>query len=62
MKKAAEYRQHARECRELAQRMPQEDQRVQLLTMAEQWEKLAVERERLTATHPELSRSRAENE
>ena len=44
MKKISEYRQHAHECRQLAASMEGE-QRVQLLSMAETWERLAVDRE-----------------
>jgi len=47
MKKASEYRQHAQECRELAKHMPAGDQREQLLKMAETWDKLALERQRI---------------
>jgi len=46
MKKFAEYRQHAAECRALAKKMPAEDQRRHLLDMAENWDRLALERER----------------
>lgn len=55
MKKASEYRQHARECRELATSMPSADQREQLLMMAEHWEKLAADRITLIQRHPELA-------
>lgn len=47
MKKAAEYRGHASECRSLAERTPLGDQRDQLLEMARTWEALAAERDRL---------------
>jgi hypothetical protein len=47
MKKASEYRQHAQECRELARGSTADDHRDQLLRMAETWEQLATERERL---------------
>ena len=43
--KAAAYRRHARECHTLARHAQNEDQRLQLLVMAETWESLAVERE-----------------
>ena len=46
MKKVSEYRQHAAECRSLASGMPNEEQRDQLLSMAETWDQLADERER----------------
>ena len=54
MKKSFEYRQHAAECRELAQSM-QGEQRDQLLTMAETWDRLAEDRETLIRRHPELA-------
>ena len=47
MKKAAEYRQHARECRALALNVRTEEQRSQLITMADTWDALAAERERM---------------
>jgi hypothetical protein len=46
VKKVEEYRQHARECRDLAAQMPSAEQREQLLAMAEHWERLAQERAR----------------
>ena len=46
MKKASDYRQHAVECRALAQKMSPGEQREQLLTIARTWDKLAKERER----------------
>jgi hypothetical protein len=49
MKKAAEYRQHAAECRKLAAMMDGDD-RDQLLVMADTWEQLAEDRERSAAT------------
>jgi len=55
MKKASEYRQHAEECRALASKMDSEDQRAQLLQMADQWEKLAADRLALISNHPELA-------
>lgn len=45
MKKAAEYRQHALECRALAARMELGEHREQLLRMAAAWEELARDRE-----------------
>jgi hypothetical protein len=44
MKKAEEYRQHAKECRALAKGLEAGEQRDQLLTMAATWERLADER------------------
>ena len=46
MKKVSDYRQHAAECRALAQQMKPADQRERLLEMARTWDKLAEERER----------------
>ncbi len=42
----SEYCQHAAECRLLAATMTNDDQREQLLAMAETWDRLADERER----------------
>jgi hypothetical protein len=47
MEKASEYREHARECRNLAALMDVPENRQQLLHMAESWDRLADERERL---------------
>ena len=47
MQKAAEYRQHAEECRALARNAQTEEQRAHLVTMAETWEGLAIQRERM---------------
>ena len=55
MKKASEYRQHAEECRVLANRMEQGEHRDQLLEMAATWDRLAVERSELVRRHPELA-------
>ena len=52
MKKVSEYLQHAADCRSLASDMPIDQQRRQLLTMAQTWERLAEERER-SARHLE---------
>jgi hypothetical protein len=46
MKKSKKYRAHAEECRALARNAPNEDQRRQLLELAESWGSLALERER----------------
>jgi hypothetical protein len=45
MKDASEYLQHADECRELSARATTDEQREQLLTMAETWLRLARERD-----------------
>ena len=55
MKKASEYRQHAAECREMANRA-RGPQREQLLEMATTWESLAVDRERQVARQKRLDR------
>lgn len=55
MKKASEYRAHARECRILAAGMESEEHRAQLLQMADHWEQLAADRSRLVRKHPELA-------
>jgi hypothetical protein len=44
--KLADYRKHAQECRSLARSTLSEEERKQLLIMAETWESLAAERER----------------
>ena len=44
MKRVTDYRENARECRQLAARMPPE-QRSQLLAMAATWEQIADERQ-----------------
>lgn len=55
MKKASEYRQHAKECRHLASQMESEDQRNLMLAMAEHWDKLAADRAELIRRHPYLA-------
>jgi hypothetical protein len=55
MKKASEYRQHAAECRAIANQMESAEQRRQILEMAEHWEKLAADRLALLEKHPELA-------
>ncbi len=52
MTKASEYRQHAKECRALAQGM-QGEKRDQLIEMAATWERLATDRADLIRRHPE---------
>lgn len=56
MKKASEYRQHAKECRDLAAKMASPDQREQLLEMARHWDQLARDRAALIARNPDLAR------
>jgi hypothetical protein len=46
VKKAQEYRQHAAECRAMARTAQNPEQRAQLISMAETWERLAEEREK----------------
>jgi len=55
VKKASEYRLHAKECRELAAHMESADQRALMLQMAEHWDKLAADRVALISRHPELA-------
>ncbi len=55
MKKASEYRQHAEECRQLANRMEHGEHRDQLLEMAATWDRLAAERSDLIRRHPDLA-------
>jgi hypothetical protein len=49
--KAAAFRRHARECHLLSHHAQNEDQRRQLLAMAETWETLAIEREAGVPAH-----------
>ena len=56
MKKASEYRLHAKECRGLAAHMDGAEQRALMLQMAEHWDKLAFDRVALINRHPELAR------
>lgn len=55
MKKASEYRVHAKECRDLASQMESAEQRAMMLQMAEHWDKLAEDRLALIQKHPELA-------
>lgn len=57
MKKPAEYRRHAEECRKLAIGTQSDEDRARLLDMAETWVNLAAAREDLLARHPELDSS-----
>jgi hypothetical protein len=61
MKNAADCRKHAAECRALARSSHKEDERKQLLKMADAWMLLADEHELSRTTYPELTR-RAEKE
>jgi hypothetical protein len=54
MKKASEYRQHAEECRTLAQGMEPGDQRNQLLEMAATWDNLAADRSDMVRRNPDM--------
>ena len=56
MTKAEDYRKHAAECRALARSAPKEDERKQLLKMADAWISLAEERDLSKTKHPELAR------
>jgi hypothetical protein len=51
LNKSDEYRRHAGECRVLARHMQNAEYRKQLLAMAETWEGLAIERERVVAVN-----------
>jgi hypothetical protein len=55
VKKASEYREHARECRELAQKMETQADREQMLAMAAHWETVANDRAALIRKHPDLA-------
>ena len=50
MKQAAEYREHAAQCRRLALSARNEPERQQLMEMAAAWERMATERERQIAS------------
>jgi hypothetical protein len=56
VKKASEYRQHAKECRALAQQMQDGEQRNQLLEMARTWDALAEDRDRMSEKNGEPSK------
>lgn len=62
MKKASEYRTHARECRHLATRMKDDSQRDYLLQMADDWEEMARYRAGLISLHPELAKQGEQEE
>ncbi len=62
MKKASEYRQHARECRALAATMASDEQRAQMLQMAAHWDQLAGDRLALIDRHPELAHEGEQDE
>jgi hypothetical protein len=62
MRKASEYRQHAKECRDLAVQMDSADQRALMLQMAEHWDTLAADRVALIRKHPELAREGEQDE
>ncbi|WP_262267733.1 hypothetical protein [Microvirga yunnanensis] len=59
MKAAAEYHQHAEECRLLARQLPEGEQRHRLLETARTWDSLAETREALIRHHPELDTDKA---
>lgn len=61
VKKASEYRQHAKQCRTLAAQAVSDEHRKQLSAMADTWETLALERERTAAKEdPNFVRSSAD--
>jgi len=55
MKTAQEFRQHADECRSMARNTRNREHGNQLLKMAEAWDLLAAESERLTQKGPETA-------
>lgn len=55
MKKASEYRAHARECRDLAAKMETQPDREQLLAMAAHWDQLARDRIEMVRKYPDLA-------
>jgi hypothetical protein len=55
MKKAAEYRRHALECRRLASGLAGDGHREQLLEMAATWDRMAEEREKVAHLDEERS-------
>ena len=59
MKKAAEYHEHARQCRELAVRAKTAEHKAALMQMAETWDDLARNRERRAKLVPGDAISRA---
>ncbi|WP_204239743.1 hypothetical protein [Microvirga arvi] len=59
MKTAAEYRQHAEECRTLARHLPEGEQRNQLLEMAKTWDSLAETRKALIRNQSERDTEKA---
>ncbi len=61
VKKASEYRQHAKECRTLAAQAVSDEHRKQLAAMADTWETLALEREK-TAAKESASSVRADGD
>lgn len=52
MRLVEDYRRNAKDCRDLAMRMPPE-QRQQLIDMAEQWDRMAEDREVAVAAEAE---------
>jgi hypothetical protein len=52
MNKSKEYRERARKCLALARNAQNEEQRRQLLELAETWSSLALERERMAGKFP----------
>ncbi|MGC1359424.1 MAG: hypothetical protein WA851_27225 [Xanthobacteraceae bacterium] len=53
MRKVSEYKQHAAECRQMAAKIRDQDQKKQLEEMAEAWTMLATERARQLAKQNE---------
>jgi len=55
MRKAADYRKHAQQCRDLAGLMEAPELRDQLLEMARHWEQTEQERIAFVDSHPEFA-------
>jgi hypothetical protein len=55
MRKAADYRKNAQECRDLAARMESSEHREQLLDMAVQWDRMADDRLQFISSYPEFA-------
>ena len=60
MKNVEEYRQHAKECRELAKQALTRSERDQLLELAATWERLANERRAALPAQPDPAEVQSE--
>ncbi len=61
MNKAKDYREYARECRMIARGSRKEQERAQLEQMAQTWEALATERERMLRNGAERKENNSAN-